>query len=277
MARFLALRRLGARVRGCFLVLLLLFVPLAAAAPQDLTLRATATDAGYTFVNFEGLNPRIGVEPGQKVFVALYNDGSKAANFQVGAPINVSTPCCIPPGDSDSLEFVVPEGLTGEVAYFSSAEPTLLRGVLVVAEGVPGIRIEAPAMGANVGQTVTMRVVVTNFELDPYPYSEENQLGRGHVRYLLDGNVTGGPTNRTQNTFVVNEVGSHLLRAELVNYDGTVLSPAVSASIIVERVRDAMPDFGAEPETQQPTNDTPLPIALAVASAIIASAFRRRR
>lgn len=277
MASFFSLRRLAARVRALWVLFsFLLVLPHAVAAPQDVTFRATATDEGFSFIGFEGVNPRLPIEPGQKVLVALYNGGSKSVNFQVGAPIHASSPCCLVPGDSDSVEFVVPEDLSGEVAYYSSTAPDVARGVFVVGEPVPAIRVEAPSSGTEVGASITMRVVVTNFELDPYPLSEQNQEGRGHVRYLVDGNVTAGPTNRTSNTFFLTEVGTHLLRAELVNHDGSRLIPAVSAQILVYRVRDAMTDPEPPPTPETPKS-TPFPLALALASAVIASAFLRRR
>jgi hypothetical protein len=271
-----------ARVRWLWLLVVLL--PLAAAQESTL-LRFTATEDGFRVEGYAGLNPTLSLAPGEHVRVILVVERADGANLRFSPPVDAATPCCQRAGETATLEFVVPNESNVEGSYSSEVGSDRLAGRLVIREAYPEIRTLEPENGADAGGNVTMRVLVRHFTLDPYPYSEQNSPGRGHLRYLLDGKPAFGPTDRLSYAFALpEEPGAHLLRAELVGHDGAPISPATYAEAVVHRVRDVVPTFDGGNPTATPPKDAPgfgaatLALAAAVALALLsASPYRRRR
>lgn len=259
-------------------LVLLLAAPLAAAqSGEPITLRFTALDDGFRVEGYDGVNPTIVLEPGTRVVVVLRNLASGSHNLRFAEPIARESDCCTLPGESARLEFTIPQDAAGEAEY-SSVGGASHRGVVRVQVALPEVRIESPADGVDVEGDVEMRVAVRRFTLEPYPSSPDRANRTGHLRYLVDGVVALGPTDRTAYVFGNLTQGPHILRVELVERDGAPLSPPVFDEVLVHRLRDPLPTPSDQPVPTTPTgNDTPLPAALAILAALIASRSRRRR
>src|SRR3954469_16745239 len=53
--------------------------------------------------------------------------------------------------------------------------------------GSPSIRFTTPKAGADTPSTVTFRVALANFSLDPADVGKRNKTGRGHLHFQMDG------------------------------------------------------------------------------------------
>lgn len=266
-------------------LLLLLVVPLAGAAPTA-SFRVEMTDDGFLVDAEPGLDPVLFVEPGTHVHVAVHNNGTRPENFHVGAPVERSTPFAQRPGESATLDFDVPPDLVGDIPYYSDGDASKLASVFRVGARLPIVRFVDPATdGATVTANATLRVSVDHFTLDPYPFSTVDQAGRGHVRYLVDGKNASGLTNRTSVALQL-AAGTHLVRALLVQHDGTPVDPLTYADRVVRVVPGPTPaparanvtDVAATPDAPSRTPGPSAAWALALALGVaIASRSRRPR
>lgn len=138
-----------------------------------------------------------------------------------GAPTPTPTPTLapgVPTPTATATPTVTPLGA-------ATATPTTF-------PGTPSIQITSPANGQIMGQDVTIRVLVSNFNVLAQTGSLSNQPGQGRVRIFLDGQMVQAVGT---DTFVLTGLapGSHTIRAELRNNDDTQLNPLVSSSVTV--------------------------------------------
>ena len=258
-------------------VLLLLTLALPAAAARAVAFDVEATTDSYRLAG--GGEPTLRVEAGDEVTLRFTNLAPSPHNLHVGAPLDRSTPCCQPTSESAELRFTIPADLQGGVPFWSDADPEGHRGLLLVGEAVPRVRIVEPADGADVPATFTVRVEVDNFVLEAFPAGNEAVEGRGHLRYLVDGGNASVLTNQTARAFESLPVGHHLVRVELVNRDGSPLAPPAFDEVLVYRApaSPTLPPGGTTTPTP-PAETTPAPwpgVLAALAALATASRFRR--
>ena len=55
------------------------------------------------------------------------------------------------------------------------------------ASSSPSVRFVTPAAGATTGSSVTFRVALKNFALDPADVGKRNKAHRGHLHFQMDG------------------------------------------------------------------------------------------
>jgi hypothetical protein len=264
-------------VRRASLLALLLIVPAASAATQDIDLEVR--DDGFHLANVEEANPVLRVEPGTHVIAHLRNVAATPQNLHFGAPVNASTPYAQRPGESADVAFDLPADFRGDVPYYSDTDPTRHAGILRVGKIEPSVRIVGLGNDADVGESFEVRIVVDHFTLDPFG-STTNVEGHGHVVWTLDGKNVTGLTDKTSHTFAGLTRGAHLVGVQLAQHDGTPLDPPASDQRVVYRGRDVATPPSEPPATSAPTKPTPgapLALALALALALTASPFRRRR
>ena len=63
----------------------------------------------------------------------------------------------------------------------------LALAAVAVAAGKASVRFVTPKAGARTGSTVSFRVGLTNFRLDPSDVGKRNKSGRGHLHFQMDG------------------------------------------------------------------------------------------
>ncbi|HEY4346589.1 MAG TPA: hypothetical protein VGM80_03305 [Gaiellaceae bacterium] len=56
-----------------------------------------------------------------------------------------------------------------------------------LASGPPSVRFTTPSAGAATTSTVTFRVALSNFSLDPADVGKLNKAHRGHLHFQMDG------------------------------------------------------------------------------------------
>lgn len=266
------MRRLGVPL------LLLLALALPVAGARSLAFDVEATEAGFRLAG--GGEATLQAEAGDEVTLRFTNRAASPHNLHLGAPVNASTPCCQPPGQSRELRFTLPPGFEGGVPFWSDADPDAFRGLLLVGEALPRITIVEPAEGADVPASFVVRVVVENFVVEAFPAGNEAVPGRGHLRFLVDGGNASVLTNETTRAFENVPVGHHLVRAELVNRDGSPLDPPAFDEVLVYRApaSPTLPQGGTTTTPAPPAGTTPTPwpgVLAALAGLAIASRCRR--
>lgn len=262
--------------RLALVLLLVLAAPVAGARAVAFDLEATRD--GYRLAGSTASPPTLAVEAGDEVTLRFTNHAPSAHNVHLGAPLNVSSPCCQRPGESFEVRFTVPADASGGVPFWSDADPEGMRGVLLVGAPLPRVRIVEPAEGADVPATFAVRIEVENFALEAFPAGNEPAQGRGHARYLVDGRNVSTLTDRTTFTLENLPVGHHLVRVELVNRDGSPLDPPAADEVLVYRpaAPTPLPEGNATPTPPAETTPAPWPGALAALAALaIASRCRR--
>ena len=102
--------------------------------------------------------------------------------------------------------------------------------------------------------------------------------------YLLDGKNASAPTDRTNVTLRNVALGTHLVRAMLVQHDGTPVDPPAFADRLVRVVPPPTPppptpesSSAPSPSTPSKTPGPPLSLELAVALALAHASRSRRR
>lgn len=231
--------------RRLVLVLSLLALPLVLVAPtaqaRDVRIELRATDEGFTLAGDQELNPPLSAEAGDVVTLVLVNDARLPHNVHVGAPVNASLACCVPPGERETFTFTVPPGQRGGMPYWSDTAPSSHRGSFFVGPPIARVRIVAPVEGADVGGNVTVSIQVQNFVLERFPAGNDPVPGRGHARYVLDGQNVSTLTDATTFTVEGVAIGHHLVRVELVGRDGAPLEPPAVHEVLVFRRADPSP------------------------------------
>jgi hypothetical protein len=109
-------------------------------------------------------------------------------------------------------------------------------GVTVKAAGNPNLTISSPTSKQQViGNSVTVKLAVSNFNLTDYKTHSRAVTGQGHVHLWLDQtNPTPASAVKVftdSYTFENVKPGSHVLIAELVNNNHTSLVPPVTNKI----------------------------------------------
>ena len=100
------------------------------------------------------------------------------------------------------------------------------------AAGQPEVTIAFPQTGTGSGHDVYVAVVLRNFTLVD-PRGRQNAPNEGHLKILLNGNYQE-ELSRYEPAFVVDMPdGDNTITVQLVNNDGTPLSPDVFASTTV--------------------------------------------
>lgn len=266
--------------RGLLVLAALLLAPGASARSITFDLEARA-DAFY-LVGGDDPNPTLEAEAGDEVLLRFVNQASSPHNVHVGPPVDAATPCCQAPFDSWDLSFTLPSTFQGGIEYWSDAERLDHRGVLLVGEALPRVRILSPADRSDVGAAFDVTIAVENFQLEPFPATGPPDRVHGHARYLLDGGNASTLTDAPTFTFQGVPVGHHLVRVELVGRDGAPLDPPSFHEILVYRASDPTPptqDAVTTTTPSTPASPTPgLPagvIAAVLAGLAIASRSRR--
>lgn len=270
-------------------LVLLLALPLALAPAADaraIRIDLRATDGGFALAGDTETNPALSAEAGDVVTVTLVNEASVPHNLHVGAPVNASMACCVPPGETDQFTFTVPAEQTGGLAYWSDTAPTSHRGSFFIGPPIARVRIVEPQEGADVRGNVTVVIEVQNFVLEQFPAGNDPVEGRGHARYVLDGTNASTLTNASSFTLTGLAIGHHVVRVELVGRDGLPLTPPAMDEVVVFRRAD--PSLVTTPPTDAPATPSeedwiPAPggagmvLALAAAALLSASRSRHRR
>jgi hypothetical protein len=101
----------------------------------------------------------------------------------------------------------------------------------------PSLTITYPASGATIGAHGQLFLQTTGFELD-CGAGASNAAGHGHVRVDIDGQLDSETCERAVVLAKSYAAGAHLVTVSLVNNDGTILSPPISASITVKIAPD---------------------------------------
>lgn len=63
----------------------------------------------------------------------------------------------------------------------------LVFAVAASAAGKPAVVFVSPSQGATTGSTVTFRIKLTNFKLDPKDVGKRAKAGFGHLHFQMDG------------------------------------------------------------------------------------------
>ncbi len=97
----------------------------------------TASDAGgrywFEVEGLSGRDPDVHIEPGARVTIHLFNNGTSPHNFWVSALGGV--PCCVAPGERGEGSFIAPTADTN-VAYVCQPHEAMgMKGTFVVGEG----------------------------------------------------------------------------------------------------------------------------------------------
>ncbi len=98
------------------------------------------------------------------------------------------------------------------------------------AVGVPTIRIVSPVPREVTGHGVYLSLIIANFTLVE-PHGQPNALNEGHVRLLVGETVVMELTQYGTVLLVALPDGDIILKAQLVNNDGSDLTPDVSAEV----------------------------------------------
>ena len=105
------------------------------------------------------------------------------------------------------------------------------------ASPAPTLTITYPASGATIAAHGQLFLQTTGFELD-CGAGAANAAGHGRVRVDVDGQFDGETCERTVVLAKSYAAGAHLVTISLVNNDGTILSPPVSAAVTVRIAPD---------------------------------------
>lgn len=119
--------------------------PVQAQLDQTLTIVGHDENGTYFFTvqGLDGQNPPIRLRPGTNVTVEFRNDGpDQPHNIHFGAPIDRQT-AVLDPGESETLQFTVPDDATGEAEYW--CDPHRQQGM------VGELRYEPPGGGLDDG------------------------------------------------------------------------------------------------------------------------------
>jgi hypothetical protein len=97
----------------------------------------------------------------------------------------------------------------------------------------PTIRIVRPAAGVLNSSSAVVEVALTEYSLNPDAVGGAHVEGEGHWHLYLDGDYLWASASETTSVTALG-VGSHTLRAELVQNDHGVLEPPAEAEVEIE-------------------------------------------
>ena len=103
---------------------------------------------------------------------------------------------------------------------------------------VPTLAITRPTAGATIAPHGEIVVRVTDFALDCAAPGTANAAGHGHLRLDVDGRFDSDSCKTSTTLAGTYAAGAHVVTVSLVNNDGTVLAPPLSASVSIRIAPD---------------------------------------